>query len=102
MQVISTPNAPESLDLPEPTLRELRRQLSLPGHTPEELNALWQELPARLVYFEENDPAGILLMALLSRLTAEFDVPVGESLRLSLYLVNDYGSGLYILHHNRS
>lgn len=99
MHILTDPNALESLKLQEPALRELRRQLAIPGHTPEELHALWQALPARLIQFEAEDQTGMLLMALLSRLPPEFDVPIGETLWLRLYLVNDYGAGLYVLQH---
>lgn len=99
MRVIRNPNEIESLPLPKPDIQGLRRQLAIPGHTPEELRDLWQELPARLIYFEAGDQTGVLLMALQDRLQPEFDEPIGEVLRLRLYLVNDYGSGLYILYH---
>ena len=100
MHVLTDPNELESLFLPEPALLELRQQLNIPGHDPQELCTLWQDLPASLIYFNEDDLPGVLLMALLAQLPPpEFEVPINESLRLRLYVLNDYGAGLYILYH---
>ena len=100
MRVLTDPNEIESLLLPEPASIELRQQLTIPGHDPQELCTLWQDLPARLIYFNEGELPEVLLMALLSQLPPpEYEVSINESLRLRLYVLNDYGAGLYILYH---
>ena len=101
MRVLTDPNKLESLPLPEPVLLELRRQLTIPGYGPQELSILWQDLPARLIYFEEDDPTAMLFMALLAQLPPpEFEGPVNDSLWLRLYVLNDYGAGIYFLYPN--
>ena len=100
MHVMTDPNELESLFLPRAALLELRQQLTIPGYDPQELCTLWRDLPARLIYFNEIDLPEVLLMALLSQLPPpEFEVTINESLRLRLYVLNDYGAGLYILYH---
>ncbi|MDO8948571.1 MAG: hypothetical protein Q7U88_15670 [Desulfocapsaceae bacterium] len=100
MRVLTDPNELESLFLPEPASLELRQQLFIPGHNPKELCALWQDLPASLIYFNEGDLPEVLLMGLLAQLPPpEFEVSIDESLRLRLYVLNDYGAGVYFLYH---
>jgi len=39
-------------------------------------------------------------MGLLAQLPPpEFEVPINESLRLRLHVLNDYGAGIYFLYH---
>ena len=100
MHVLTNPNELESLLLPETASIELRQQLTIPGHDPQKLCTLWHDLAARLIYIEEGDLPEVLLMALLAQLPPpEFEVPINESLRLRMYVLNDYGAGLYILYH---
>ena len=100
MRVLTDPNEIESLFLPEPALLELRQQLAIPGYNHHELCTLWHDLPARLIYVEEGDLPEVLLMGLLAQLPPpEFEVPINESLRQRLYVLNDYGAGLYLLYH---
>ncbi|MBA3006564.1 MAG: hypothetical protein KJ900_08660 [Proteobacteria bacterium] len=100
MHVLTNPNELEPLFLQESALRELRQQLFIPGHNPKELCALWQDLPASLIYFNEGDLPEVLLMGLLAQLPPpEFEVPINESLRLRLHVLNDYGAGIYFLYH---
>ena len=100
MRVLTDPNKIEFLFLPEPASIELRQQLAIPGYNHHELCTLWEDLPARLINFNEGDLPEVLLMALLAQLPPpEFEVPINESLRLRMYVLNDYGAGLYILYH---
>lgn len=99
MHVLTDPNALESLPLPEPTLRELRQQLAIPGYNPEGLRTLWQELPAGLIYFEEGDLPEVLLMALLAHLPPpEYEEPICETLQLRLYLLSGHCAALYLIY----
>ena len=99
MQVLTDPNELESLLLPEPALQELRKLLAIPSYTPQEMCTLWQDLPARLIYVEEGELPEVLLLALLSHLSLpEYDVSINETLWLRLYVLNDYGAGLYLLY----
>lgn len=98
MRVLSSPQELESLLLPEPALSELRQQLAIPGYSPQELCALWQDLPARLICFKEGDLPEVLLMALLAHLpTPEYEVSLNETFRLRLYLFSDDGAGIYLV-----
>ena len=99
MRVLTDPNELESLLLPEPALLELLKLLVIPNHNPQEMSDLWQELPARLIYFEDGDLPEVLLMALLSHLSPpEYEVPLDATFWLRLHLLNDYGAGLYLLY----
>jgi len=97
MRVLTDPTKLESLPLPEADILELRHQLAIPGH---DLQELWAELPARLIYLDEGDPTAMLFMALLAQLPPpEFEVSINDSLWLRLHVLNDYGAGLYFLSH---
>lgn len=100
MHVLNNPDELESLPLPDPALLELRKQLTIPGYSPQELCTLWHDLPARLIFVEEGELPKVLLMGLLAHLPPpEFEVQIDESLRLRLYVLNDYGAGVYFLYH---
>lgn len=100
MRILTSPNELESLSLPEPALRELRQQLAIPGYNPQELCTLWQNLPARLIYFNEGDLPEVLLMGLLAHLPPpEYEVRLNETLWLRLLIFSDDGAGLYVIFH---
>ncbi|MDO8834488.1 MAG: hypothetical protein Q7V01_02780 [Vicinamibacterales bacterium] len=100
MRVLTNPNELEPLFLPKSALRELRQQLAIPGYNPQELCTLWQELPARLIYVEKGDLPEVLLIPLLAHLLPpEYETPIDDNLRLRLYVLNDYGAGVFFLYH---
>ena len=99
MRVLTCPDELESLPLPKPALLELRRQLIIPGQN---LRKLWRDLPARLIYLDDDDPTAMLIMAMLAQLPPpEFEVPIDEYLWLRLHIISDDGAGIYFLYPNQ-